>query len=113
MWKWISRLLSPTLTDQAQPTSRVELAALVDLNMTELNAGEARALLAQDLALPNQLHQRLVGFSSAADALLDNARTIPAQSPDWEALRRSARLLNAEFEVLRRDLHRTLQQRAF
>lgn len=113
MWKWISRLLSPTLNDQAQLSPRVELAALVDLNMAELNAAEARALLAQDLALPHQLHQRLVGFSSAADALLDNARTIPAQSPDWEALRRSARQLNAEFEVLRRDLHRTLQQLAF
>ncbi|MCA0324378.1 MAG: hypothetical protein LCH89_02055 [Proteobacteria bacterium] len=109
MWKWISRLLSPTPTDQAQPSPRVELAALVDLNMTELNAAEARALLAQDLALPNQLHQRLVGFSSAADALLDNARTIPAQSPDWETMRRTARLLNGEFEVLRSDLHRALQ----
>ena len=113
MWKWISRLLSPTLTDQAQPTSRVELAALVDLNMTELNAGEARALLAQDLALPNQLHQRLVGFSSAADALLDNARTIPAQAPDWEAIRRTARLLNGEFELLRSDLNRSLRPVAF
>ena len=113
MWKWISRLLSPTPTDQAQPSPRVDLAALVDLNMVELNAAEARALLAQDLAFPHQLHQRLVGFSSAADALLDNARSIPAQSPDWEALRRSARQLNAEFEVLRRDLHRTLQQFAF
>lgn len=109
MWKWISRLLSPTPANQAQPTSRVELAALVDLNMAELNAAEARALLAQDLALPDGLRQRLVGFSSAADALLDRARTIPAQSPDWEAMRRSARQLNAEFEVLRSDLHRALQ----
>ncbi len=109
MWKWISRLLSPTPTDQAQPSPRVELAALVDLNMTELNAAEARALLAQDLALPDGLRQRLVEFSSAADALLDRARTIPAQSPDWEAMRRSARQLNAEFEVLRSDLHRALQ----
>lgn len=113
MWKWISRLLSPTPTDQAQPSPRVELAALVDLNMAELNAAEARALLAQDLALPHQLHQRLVGFSSAADALVDKARTIPAHAPDWEAMRRTARLLNGEFEVLRRDLHRTLQQLAF
>lgn len=113
MWKWISRLLSPTLSDQAQHSRRVELAALVDLNMAELNAAEARALLAQDLALPDRLRQRLVGFSSAADALLDNARTIPAQSPDWEAMRRTARLLNGEFEILRSDLHRTRQQLSF
>lgn len=113
MWKWISRLLSPTPTEQTQPSPRVALAALVDLNMAELNAAEARALLAQDLALPDRLRQRLVGFSSAADALLDKARTIPGQSPDWETMRRTARLLNGEFEVLRSDLHRTLQQLAF
>ena len=113
MWKWISRLLSPTPTDQAQPSPRVELAALVDLNMVELNAAEARALLAQDLALPDRLRQRLVVFSSTADALLDKARTIPAQAPDWEAIRRTARLLNGEFELLRSDLHRSLRQPTF
>lgn len=112
MWKWISRLLSPTPTDQAQPSPWVELTALVDLNMTELNAAEARALLARDIALPDRLRQRLVEFSCTADTLLDNARTIPAQSAEWEAMRRKARQLNGEFEVLRSDLHRTLQQLA-
>ena len=66
MWKWISCLLSPTPTDQTPPSPRVELAALVDLNMVELNAAGARALLAQDLALPDQLRQRLIVFSSTA-----------------------------------------------
>lgn len=113
MWKWISRLLRPTPTDQTPPSPRVDLAALVDLNMVELNAAEARALLAQDLALPDRLRQRLVVFSSTADALLDQAQTIPPQAPDSEALRRTARLLNGEFELLRSDLHRSLRPVAF
>ena len=112
-WVDAGRLTSITDSSGRHAVDGVELAALVDLNMVELNAAEARALLAQDLALPDRLRQRLVVFSSTADALLDKARTTPAQAPDWEAIRRTARLLNGEFELLRSDLHRSLRQLAF
>ena len=110
MWKWISRLLSPKNPSAAHPLPPVELAALVDLNMLDLNLAEARALLQQDDPLPAAIRQRLETFSLAANALASQVPSPGRRSTHWGTLRRSARQLNAEFESLRADLHRELKR---
>ncbi len=110
MWKWISRLLSPKNPSAAHPLPPVELAALVDLNMLDLNLAEARALLQQDGPLPAAIRQRLETFSLAANALASQVPSPGRRSTHWGTLRRSARQLNAEFECLRADLHRELKR---
>jgi len=110
MWKWISRLLSPKNPSAAHPLPPVELAALVDLNMLDLNLAEARALLQQDGPLPAAIRQRLETFSLAANALASQVPSPGRRSTHWGTLRRSARQLNAEFESLRADLHRELKR---
>ena len=110
MWKWISRLLSPKNPSAAHPLPPVELAALVDLNMLDLNLAEARALLQQDGPLPAAIRQRLETFSLAANALASQVPSLGRGSSLWGTLRRSARQLNAEFESLRAELHRELKR---
>lgn len=109
MWKWISRLLSPKNPSAAHPLPPVELAALVDLNMLDLNLAAARALLQQDDPLPAATRQRLETFSLAANALASQVPSPGRRSSHWCTLRRSARQLNAEFESLRAELHRELK----
>lgn len=109
MWKWIFRLLSPKNTPAARPLPPAELAALVDLNMLDLNLAEARALLQQDDPLPAATRQRLETFSLDADALASQVPSPGRRSSHWCTLRRSARQLNAEFESLRAELHRELK----
>ena len=91
MWKWISRLLSPKNPSAAHPLPPVELAALVDLNMLDLNLAEARALLQQDGPLPAAIRQRLETFSLAANALASQVPSPGRRSTHWGTLRRSAR----------------------
>ena len=110
MWKWISRLLSPKNPSAAHPLPPVELAALVDLNMLDLNLADARAVLQQDDPLPAAIRQRLETFSLAANALASQVPSPGRRSTHWGTLRRSARQLNAEFESLRADLHRELKR---
>lgn len=109
MRKWISRLLSPTSASAAKPVPPTELAALVDLNMVELNATEALALLAQNLSFPSRIRHRLEAFSSAAQSLMDDARLPGEHKVDWNTIRRSARQLNDEFEHLRSELYRSVR----
>lgn len=109
MWKWIFRLLSPKNTPAARTLPPAELAALVDLNMLDLNLAEARALLQQDDPLPAATKQRLETFSLAANALASQVPSPGRRSSHWCTLRRSARQLNAEFENLRTELHRELK----
>jgi hypothetical protein len=109
MWKWISRLLSPKNPPAAHPLTPAELAALVDLNLLDLNLAEARALLQQDRPLPAAIRQRFETFALAANALASQVPSPGRRSSHWCTLRRSARQLNAEFENLRTELHRELK----
>lgn len=112
MWKWISRLLSPKNPPTARPLPAAELAALVDLNMLDLNLAEAQALLQQDGPLPVAIRQRLETFFLAANTLASQVPSPGGRSSHWGPLRRSARQLNAEFENLRTELHRELNRAA-
>ncbi len=109
MWKWISHLLLSKNRPAGHPLPPAELAALVDLNMLDLNLAEARALLLQDVPLPPPVRQRLETFSHAANALASEVPSPGRRSSHWCTLRRSARQLNAEFENLRTELHRELK----
>jgi hypothetical protein len=110
MWKWISRLLSPKNPPTARPLPAAELAALVDLNMLDLNLAEAQALLQQDGPLPVAIRQRLETFSLAANTLASQVPSPGGRSSHWGTLRRSARKLNSEFENLRNEFHQELKR---
>lgn len=100
MWTWITHLCRRNRTEPTR--SAIAMATLIELNMLELNAAEARNRV--ELDPPGHEAALLERFKASAQLILNEKPPSDAADSTWESLGQKARRLNRGFADLRLQL---------
>lgn len=100
MWTWITHLCRRNRTEPTR--SAIAMATLIELNMLELNAAEARSRV--ELDPPGHEAALLERFKASAQLILNEKPPSNAADSTWEYLGQKAHRLNRGFADLRLQL---------
>ena len=100
MWTWITHLCRGKRTEPTR--SAIAMATLIELNMLELNAAEARSRV--ELDPPGHEAALLERFKASAQLILNEKPPSDAADSTWESLGQKAHRLNRGFADLRLQL---------